>query len=67
MMDKIPVKNNSGLVRDVSTGAILSTDKDAIRVYEERRKKILSDRQRLNNLEIELSEIRSIIEELRKK
>ena len=67
MTDKIPVKDNSGLVRDASTKAILSVDAESVRVYENRRRKILSDRQRLNNLENELAELRSIIEELRKK
>lgn len=67
MTDKIPVKDNTGLVRDVSSGAVLSIDVDAVRVYEERKRKILSDRQRLNKLESELAELRSIIEELRKK
>lgn len=67
MIDKIPVKDNSGLVRDISSGAVLSIDVDAVRVYEERRRKILTDRQRLNNLETEVAELRTIIEELRKK
>jgi hypothetical protein len=67
MTDKIPVKNNSGLVRDTSTKAILSVDTESVRVYEDRKRKMLSDRQRLNNLENELAELRSIIEELRKK
>lgn len=64
---KIPVKDNTGLVRDASSGAVLSVDVDAVRVYEERKRKILSDRERLNKLESELAELRSIIEELRKK
>lgn len=67
MKDKIPVKDNSGLVRDTSSGAILSIDKKALRVYEERRRKIQSDKDRLNKLENEMAELRSIIEELRKK
>ena len=67
MIDRIPVKDNSGLVRDASTRAILSVDMAAVKVYEERRRKILSDRQRINNLETELAELRSIIEEMRKK
>lgn len=67
MISKIPVKDNTGLVRDASTGAILSVDSDSVRVYEERRRKILTDRQRLNNLETEVAELRTIIEELRKK
>jgi hypothetical protein len=67
MKDKIPVENESGLVRDASNGAILSIDSESVKVYEERRRKILSDRQRLNKLESEMAELRTIIEELRKK
>jgi hypothetical protein len=63
---RIPVKNNR-MVRDTATGAVLSVDADAVKTYEERRKKILSERERLNKLESEVSELRAIIEELRKK
>jgi hypothetical protein len=63
---KIPVKNNH-MVRDTATGAVLSVDADAVKTYEDRRKKILSERDRLNKLESEVSELRAIIEELRKK
>jgi len=63
---RIPVKNNR-MVRDTATGAVLSVDADAVKTYEERRTKILSERERLNKLESEVSELRAIIEELRKK
>jgi hypothetical protein len=63
---KIPVKNNH-MVRDTASGAVLSVDMEAVRVYEERRNKVLSERQRLNKLETEVSELRAIIEELRNK
>jgi len=67
MKDKIPVKDENGLVRDVSSKAILSVDKQAIRLYEERRRKIETDKNRLNRLEAEMAELRQVIEELRKK
>ena len=63
---KIPVKNNR-MVRDTASGAVLSVDMDAIKTYEERRRKIQSDKDRLNRLEIEVSELRTFIEELRNK
>lgn len=63
---KIPVKNNH-MVRDTSSGAILSVDAEKIKIYEDRRKKILSERDRLNRIETEISELRVIIEELRNK
>lgn len=63
---RIPVKNNK-MVRDTKTNAILSVDMDAIKAYEDRIRKIQAEKDRLNRLELEVSELRAIIEELRKK
>lgn len=63
---RIPVKD-AKLVRDSNTRAVLSTDKDAVLAYRERKRKLESNQERLNKLESELIELRSIIEELRKK
>jgi hypothetical protein len=63
---RLPVKNNA-MVRDTQSGAVLSVDAEAVRQYEERRRKVLSERERLNKLETEVSELRALIEELRKK
>jgi len=63
---RVPVKNNK-MVRDTKTNAILSVDTDAIRAYEDRIRKIQAEKDRLNRLELEVSELRAIIEELRKK
>lgn len=63
---RVPVKNNK-MVRDTKTNAILSVDMDAIKAYEDRIRKIQAEKDRLNRLELEVSELRAIIEELRKK
>jgi len=63
---RVPVKNNK-MVRDTKTNAILSVDTDAIKAYEDRIRKIQAEKDRLNRLELEVSELRAIIEELRKK
>jgi|688.fasta_scaffold25225_2 hypothetical protein len=63
---KVPVKNNK-MVRDTKTNAILSVDIDAIKAYEEKRRKIQTERDRLNRLELEVLELRSIIDQLRNK
>jgi hypothetical protein len=63
---KIPVKN-SKLVRDTKTGAILSTDIIAIKEYEEKKRRKEIEKNRLNRLELEVSELRSVIDELRKR
>lgn len=63
---RVPVKNNK-MVRDTKTNAILSVDMDAIKAYEDRIRKIQAEKDRLNRLELEVSELRAIIEELRNK
>lgn len=63
---RVPVKNNK-MVRDTKTNAILSVDTDAIKAYEDRIRKIQAEKDRLNRLELEVSELRAIIEELRNK
>jgi hypothetical protein len=55
------------MVRDTKTNAILSVDIDAIKAYEEKRRKIQTERDRLNRLELEVLELRSIIDQLRNK
>jgi|694.fasta_scaffold00791_4 hypothetical protein len=63
---KIPVKNKK-MVRDMSSGAILSVDTAAIKEYEDRCKKIQMDKDRLNRLEQEVSQLRILVEEIRNK
>lgn len=63
---RVPVKNNK-MVRDTKTNAVLSVDLDAIKTYENRIRKIQAEKDRLNRLELEVSELRAIIEELRNK
>jgi len=62
---KIPVKD-SKLVRDTNTGAILSTDLSAVKDYEDKKKRKQMEKDRLNRLELELSELRSLVDSLRK-
>jgi len=63
---KVPVKNNR-MVRDMSNGAILSIDIDSIKEYEDRCRKIQTDKDRLNRLEQEVLQLRMLIEEIRNK
>jgi len=63
---KVPVKNNR-MVRDMSNSAILSIDIDSIKEYEDRCRKIQTDKDRLNRLEQEVLQLRMIIEEIRNK
>lgn len=63
---KIPVKD-AKMVRDSTSRAVLSTDREAVIAYEERVKRLQSDRDRLNKLETEMADLKALIEELRKK
>ena len=60
---KIPVQNEK-MVRDTRTGALLSTDKDSVKAYERRRREAQAQKDRINRLEHELSELKGIISKL---
>lgn len=62
-MDRIPVENER-LVRDRRTGALLSTDRDAIRAYEARKRDRLSQQERINTLERTVAELQKAISEI---
>ena len=61
--DKIPVQNEK-MVRDTRSGALLSTDRDSVRAYERRRREAQAQKDRINRLEHELSELKGIISKL---
>jgi hypothetical protein len=61
--DRIPVENER-MVRDRRTGALLSTDRDAIRAYEARKRERQSQAERINNLEQTVAELQKAISEI---
>jgi len=61
--DKVPVRNEP-LVRDMRTGALLSTDRDAFRAYEDRKRERQAQQDRLNSLEGKVAELQRILSEL---
>jgi hypothetical protein len=61
--DKIPVQNEK-MVRDTRSGALLSTDRDSVKAYEKRRQEARAQKDRINRLEHELSELKGIISKL---
>lgn len=63
MSERIPVENEN-LVRDRRTGALLSTDRDAIRAYEARKRDRLSQQERINTLERTVAELQKAISEI---
>lgn len=63
MTHKIPVQNEK-MVRDMHSGALLSTDSDSIKAYERRKQEAKAQKDRINRLEHELSELKSIVSNL---
>ena len=61
--EKIPVKNEK-LVRDTRTGALLSVDRDSIKAYERRKQEAKAHKDRINKLEGELSELKTLVSKL---
>lgn len=64
MPDYLKVENHSDLVRDTNTGAILSNDSSSYQLYINNRNRAISEKQRIENLESELSDIKCLLHTL---
>tara|TARA_B100000212_G_scaffold150583_1_gene113257 strand:- start:870 stop:1091 length:222 start_codon:yes stop_codon:yes gene_type:complete len=60
----IPVEGNSNLKRDPKTGAIVNTDRSEYEKYIAQREAKQLDKERLNKLESEISEIKQLLVKL---
>lgn len=67
----VPVESNPDLVRDMKSHAVLNVDQTGLRKYKDTRKKLLTQKKehedtkaRLLNLEVEMTQLRSIINDL---
>ena len=58
MMKKVPVKDHSNLYRDGSSKAIVNTDSVGYQAYMANREKLLTDKQRIDQLETSVEEIK---------
>jgi hypothetical protein len=70
MLNTVKIENTE-LVRDMETQAVLSTDVSGLRTYQEQRRKILAQRkefhetkQRLETIEREMATLKKIVGEL---
>lgn len=63
----IPVEGQPDLMRDPNTGAIINTNKSNAKIANEHAKKVANDRQRLENLENDMSDIKDMLKKLLKK
>jgi ribosomal protein L13E len=62
--DYVPVEGSPGLVRDKATGAIINTDKSGLQAAKARKLAQKQDRDRLNKLENDVSDIKRLLEKL---
>ena len=58
MMKKIPVKDHRNLVRDAGSSGIVNTDTEGYKAYVANRDKLLTDKQRIDQLESTVEEIK---------
>lgn len=57
-MKKVPVKDHKNLYRDGSSKAIVNTDTVGYQAYMTNREKLLTDKQRIDQLETTVEEIK---------
>jgi DNA-binding sugar fermentation-stimulating protein len=60
------VENHPNLIRDLKTNAIINTDKKSLLTYNKIKESKNTEKTRIDNLEKELSEIKSSILEIKK-
>ena len=64
-MSKIPVKDHRNLYRDGSSTAIVNTDSVGYQAYVANREKLLTDKQRIDNLETTVEEIKGDLTDIK--
>lgn len=64
-MSKIPVKDHRNLYRDGSSTAIVNTDSVGYQAYVANREKLLTDKQRIDNLEVTVEEIKGDLTDIK--
>jgi len=63
-MEYKKVEGHSDLIRDLETNAVINTNKTAYQDYLKMREEKLKEKQRLDNLENEVGEIKSLLYKL---
>ena len=63
-MDYKKVEGHSDLIRDLETNAVINTNKTAYQDYLKMREQKLNEKQRLDKLENEVGEIKSLLQKL---
>ena len=63
-MDYKKVEGHPGLIRDLESNAVINNDKSAYQNYIQMREQKLREKERLDNLENEVGEIKSLLQKL---
>jgi hypothetical protein len=58
------VEGHSGLVRDLNTNAVINNDRTAYQNYIKLKEEKLKEKDRIDNLENEIKEVKSLLKEL---
>ena len=56
--------NHENFVRDINTGAVLNTNKEAYDAYKKQRTKLLNKDREIDNLKSEMNELRQLVTQL---
>lgn len=60
----VKIKDESDLVKDKNTGAVLNTNLDSLKAYRAKRKKDLEMNNKIEQLENDIGDIKSMLKEL---
>lgn len=63
-MDYKKVEGHPGLIRDLESNAVINNDKSAYQNYIQMREQKLKEKERLDKLETEVGEIKSLLQKL---
>ena len=60
-MSLVKIKDHDGFYKDTSSGAIVNKDNSGYQQYIENRERLLSDKERLDSIESDINDIKSLL------
>jgi hypothetical protein len=64
MAEYFKIEGEQDLVKDKETGAILNTNMDSLSAYKQKRKKDIEQKNRIDKIENDIGDIKSMLKEL---
>ena len=64
MAKYIKIEGEQDLVKDKETGAIINTNMDSLSAYKQKRKKDIDQKNRIDRMENDIGDIKSMLKEL---